>query len=110
MDEIESKFAAYFEHWGIHLPKEDIEQRNGGRLQQSGWFVNYVWGKENGAEYLEFYAGHRMTNDRHVRLWATGQVDELDAPWDFMIVGREEEYRDHNERVSAELREKGLYL
>jgi hypothetical protein len=42
-----------------------------------GWHVGYVWGREGGEEYLEVLAQHRMTNDRHFRLFASGRHETL---------------------------------
>jgi len=34
-------------------------------------------GKGRGAEYLDYYASHRMTNDRHIRLREDGSEEHL---------------------------------
>lgn len=41
---------------------------------------------EAGAVGLEFYATHRRTNDRHVRITADGQGEYLEALRDFVIL------------------------
>ena len=45
---------------------------------QGGWTIWTVLGEEDGQEYLDYYAMHRMTDDRHMRLYADGE--EVDLP------------------------------
>ena len=79
MDRIVSEFNRAFAHWDICLPPEAIASRQSGRIVESGWTVWYTFGSDEGAEYLDYYASHRMTNDRHTRLYADGRVEGLAA-------------------------------
>ena len=79
MDRIESAFNREFDHWDICLPPEAIASRQAGRIVKNGWTVWYAFGSDDGVEYLDYYASHRMTNDRHVRLYADGRVEGLEA-------------------------------
>ena len=45
---------------------------------QAGWAISYVFGED----YLDYYAEHRMTNPRHVRIHAEGLCESLEAPQD----------------------------
>lgn len=41
-------------------------------------------------EYLDFYATHRMTDDRHHRIYENGEVEDLPAFRTFYLVDSEE--------------------
>ena len=79
IDLIESTFNRDFANWDICLPRQAIASRQAGRIVESGWTIWYTFGSDEGAEYLDYYASHRMTNDRHVRLHADGRVEGLEA-------------------------------
>ncbi len=79
---IESTFARYFENWNIQLPAEAIRDKQSGKLHTAGWNIEYLFGVDGDAEYLDFYATHRMTNARHVRIHADGRSESLEAPRD----------------------------
>ncbi len=108
LGKLQDTFEEYFSHWDIHLPKRDVIERRRGSIHKAGWFINYLFGEEGGVEYLEFYCGHRMTNDRHHKIFESGEIISLDAPLDSYIVGHEEEYQRHNEKAYKELHDKGL--
>ena len=50
-------------------------------ITQPGWTIwtHFDIGSENGRERLDYYAVHRMTNDRDVRLYADGDKEDLPA-------------------------------
>ena len=100
MNEIEAKFNAYFKAWDIVLPPEDIAQRRRGRIFQRGWTIWYLFDADEKGEYLDFYATHRMTDDRHVRIYASGEVDDS-LPW-IKCVGRCSPDPEENRRLQAE--------
>ena len=91
LDQIESAFNRAFDHWDICLPPEAIASRQAGRIVKSGWTVWYAFGADDGGEYLDYYASHRMTNDRHVRLHADGRVEGLEAVIDMHVVPEDPE-------------------
>jgi hypothetical protein len=117
-DAIEKYFAEYFEQWSISLPPDSVTARSPGHIFEHGWHIGYLWGTENGEEYLEALAQHRMTNDRHFRVFASGRVEELPAPQEFFAYGpnatdeekeqAELKYVEYNRRIHAELRDLGL--
>jgi hypothetical protein len=115
---IEQYFRRYFRNWEIALPPRDVAARTGGHIFERGWHIGYVWGREQGEEYLEVLAQHRMTNDEHFRVFASGRVEDLPAPAEAYIYGpdateaekreAEREYVERNRRIYADLRERGL--
>ena len=42
--------------------------------------VDYLFGRERDAEYLDYDATHGTTGDRHVRIHCDGHCGTLDAP------------------------------
>ena len=77
MELLKEKFDDYFLNWDIKLSEKIISKRSSGIIQDSGWFIQYCFGKENGIEHLDFYAAHRMTNDRHHRIYEYGEMTNL---------------------------------
>lgn len=118
MKNIESQFNDAFGHWRIRLPPDAVEQRKRGKIVRAGWAIWYLFGSDEKGEYLDYYASHRMTDDRHVRLYADGRCEDLPA-----IAGLrpcsgdpeedarlEAEYCAENQRVARLLEEKGFDL
>lgn len=115
--EISKKFAEYFANWKIELPPGAEAAGDRGTIFKAGWTINYLFGTE-GEKYLEFYATHRMTNDRRHRIYESGRLESPDAIQEMYIYdpkfpGSEEEakrrYMERNQRVAEELRQLGLY-
>jgi hypothetical protein len=77
MDKIASIFNTDFARWGIQLPAEGIAQRRRGKIVAHGWAIWYLFGRDADGEYLDYYAAHRMTNDRHRRIHADGRCSGL---------------------------------
>jgi hypothetical protein len=63
------------------LPVEVLRQRIPGHMSNE-WSVRWIFGMVDGAEFLEFYACHRMTNDRRVRMYFNGETRSMPAPSD----------------------------
>lgn len=108
LSSIRSRFARYFAHWGIELPEKAVAERKRGELFQAGWSVRWLFGSDEKGEYLDFYAVHRMTNDRHERIHETGEMTELEALSVLILVGKEKEYYARNRRVGRMLKAKGF--
>lgn len=79
--------------------------------------IRYIFNMEDDREYLEIYATHRMTDDRHCKIYEDGECVEMDAicsmyGFDPKILGDQEraerENREYNQRVYKELQEKRL--
>lgn len=77
MDTAAELFSRDFSHLAIQLPPQDIAQRHRGRINQEGWAIWYLFGGDERGEYLDYYAAHRMTDDRHVRIYASGEREDL---------------------------------
>jgi hypothetical protein len=113
---IKEAFAAYFKDFDIQLPAD--VRPSGGLIKQAGWNIRYTFGQDGGRSYLELYALNRMTNDRHLRIYEDGTVQTLgivsqgvtfnpDVPGD--RERSERERRASDERLIAELKQKGLW-
>jgi hypothetical protein len=115
---IKLSFAESFAMWDICLPEEDVVNRRRGKIVKAGWAIWYLFGSDEKGEYLDYYASHRMTNDRHVRIYADGQCEGLPAISEFHLVSQdpqenarlEAEYYAENRRVAAMLEAKGFGL
>ena len=113
---IEERFRRTFARWGISLPPEDVEARRRGKIVASGWAIWYLFGEDERGAYLDYYASHRMTDDRHVRLREESPAEHLPTIRTFRIVSPdpvedarlEAEHLEHNRRVGRMLEEKGF--
>ena len=118
MDTAAELFSRDFSHWAIQLPPQDVAQRQRGRINHEGWAIWYLFGADEHGEYLDYYAAHRMTDDRHVRIYASGEREELptiqsfrpcsDDPVDDQRLA--DELFVKNQRVAALLESKGFGL
>ena len=82
MNLIKRYFEEYFSQWKIGLPDKTFNERLSGYTHDcSGWLIQYCFGIENGIEYMDFYAYHNMTNDRHIRIYENGETKDLPAYW-----------------------------
>ena len=115
---IADTFANRFAHWKITLPKKDLKDRRGGYIQNSGWLIQYCFGKDETGEYLDYYAAHRMTDDSHVRIYEDGREESLPALSSYLLLSDDpveakrlkDEYEKHNQEVVKMLNEKGLIV
>jgi hypothetical protein len=118
MTNIESKFSEAFAYWGIRLPAEDLSQRKRGKIVQSGWAIWYLFGSKEEGEYLDYYASHRMTDDRHIRIYEDGRCEDLPAIGSVRLrsdhpeedARLEADYFAENRRIGKLLEEKGFGL
>jgi len=118
MNKLESRFNTEFAHWNIRLPRKDTAQRRRGRILKAGWVVWYLFGSDEKGEYLDYYASHRMADDRHVRFYASGQEEELPTIRTFRSCSQDHredkelaaEYQAENRRIARLLEEKGFGL
>ncbi len=114
---IRSAFQIYFAHWGLRLPPR-VQAGVRGTLKEAGWQVKFLAGEDDGGLYLDCYARHRMTNDRHFRIRPSGQLEDLPALRDMILYpaeSKEEEqeeiarqHREWNENVWEMLSRKGF--
>lgn len=118
MNQIAKIFNETFASWNITLPAESLKTRRRGAIHSAGWIINYLFGADEQGEYMDYYAAHRMTNDRHVRIYAGGTVKELEVPLEFISYPPgctpeekariEKEYYETNRRIYAEIKQKGF--
>lgn len=114
MNNIDTTFAKIFDSWNIHLPPNATTLKRPGKITQAGWSIRYVFGED----YLDYYAVHRMTNPRHVRIHSDGRCESLEAPKEMYAIPRDadestrqqaqEDFYAYNRKVYSELRAKGL--
>ncbi len=117
LGKIKLLFAEEFAMSGICLPEEDVEGRQRGKIIKDGWEILYLFGSDELGEYLDYYASHRMTNDRHVRIYSDGQRKDLSSLRDFRQVSQDpqenirlkEEFYAENRQVLTMLKEKGFW-
>jgi hypothetical protein len=113
---LERDFAARFAHWEITLPPGTVERRAGGRIVHQGWAIWYLVGEDERGVYLDYYAAHRMTNDRHHRLREDGTDEDLPTIQSMRLVSpdpeedarRAAEHLAGNREVARMLEEKGF--
>lgn len=79
MGRIAELFAGDFAHWRLQLPAEALQARQPGHIQDQGWLIQYAFGRNRRGEFLDYYAAHRMSDDCHVRLYASGRREHLSA-------------------------------
>ena len=73
LEELEEEFARQFpSHPETRLPEENVRERRKGSLPYGSGRLFYVFGEENGREYLEYYAYHRMGDD-HGKIYGDGE-------------------------------------
>lgn len=80
MDARESLRQAFnddFAAWEIVLPPDAMQPGVVWLIVQRGWTIWTLLGEADGRECLDYYAMHRMTNDRHLRLFADGKPQGL---------------------------------
>jgi len=78
LGKIREAFARRFSHFGLRLPDQNVCEREKGSMPYgSSGRLYYIFGKDEGREYLEYYAYHRMGDD-HARIYEDGTVVDLD--------------------------------
>lgn len=102
----------YFANFNIRVEAGEVRVGSRREIRARGWHITFrVVPDDAGSPSLEFYATHRMTNDRHVRIWADGYLEHLDAIHEFVgydpkVPGSEEaakeEYLRHNQMVAEQ--------
>ena len=111
MKDVKIVFDERFNKWDIHLPDEDLHQRKRGGIQKNGWSINYHFGSSDGKEYIEYFSGHRMTNDTLTRIYEDGTTELLGFCQVFYIADdpqAEKEYFEHNRNFYNRVDELGL--
>jgi hypothetical protein len=116
MEEISKAFAARFAHWGIRLPEGNLQTRTAGYIAEHSWLIQFLFGRDEHGEYLDYYASNRFTDDEHVRLYADGTHTQLPAIQSMFVTSSdpaeakrlEEEYLQRNRETVKMLKAKGF--
>ena len=116
---IAEAFNYYFDTFPIRIAVEDIVVGTRRTLRRDGWAITYRVDEDaDGRPTLEFYATHRMTNDRHVAISADGQLEHRDSIREMLIFDPKtpgsqeaaaEEFHTHNQAIAKQLQDRGLY-
>jgi hypothetical protein len=83
---------------------------------KAGWVIWFCFGIDSKGEYLDYYASHRMTDDKHTRLYDDGNIEHLPTITSMYRVTDDPEenarikatFYARNQKVSAMLAEKGF--
>ncbi len=116
MERIAGEFRKRFRTWKLELPARALLDRRPGFFQAEGWLIQYAFGRNEQGDYLDYYATHRMAGDSHLRLYATGECEDLPAlstshlTSDDPVEARrlEQEFYERNRTIANELGEKGF--
>ena len=78
-EQLRQQFNRGFARWGIELPADAMSPGEVWPIVQRGWtiWMKFEIGTEDGRGRLDYYAMHRMTNDRHIRLYGDGEPEYL---------------------------------
>ena len=80
-ERLRQRFNREFAIWEIELPVNAMSPGRVWLVVQRGWTIwtRFDIDPENDRARLDYYAMHRMTDDRHVRLYADGEEEYLPA-------------------------------
>ncbi len=118
MTNIQSIFSETFDPWGLQLPTEAEIGNRVGKIMKKGWVVWFKYVTMPDSTCLDYYACHRMSGDRHVRIHADGSTEELpsiDAMRAASANPAEDaalaaDFYERNQKVNQMLQEKGFCI
>lgn len=102
----DQKYAAL----GISLPDENRRDQRG-VIDDGTVLLTYIFGSEQGEEYLEYFFSHRMTNDTLRRMYADGREELLGYCLEFYLHNDEQAkqaYYEHNRQFYEHVKRRGL--
>jgi hypothetical protein len=53
MSQMEERFRDHFAPWGITIPSGHVRERRRGKIVDGGWAIWYLFGEDEGGEYLD---------------------------------------------------------
>jgi hypothetical protein len=107
---INKKILDDFNWNGIKIPKTNLKYRENGFIHKDGWLLQFCFGEKDGKEYMDIYCDHRMTNDRHFRIYEDGTSENLPTFFEFHCLNMNDEKKEEKLNKLIELfREKGFY-
>jgi hypothetical protein len=112
LETIQQIFNHNYAAWDITFPSESLNNRLSGSIVKNGWTINFQFGTEEGIDYLEYFASHRMTNDTLNRIFADGRKEILGYCQEFYEADNERaerEYLEHNRKFYEEVKRRGLW-
>lgn len=110
MERIVAHFTAEFSYWGITLPPDDVAQRRRGKIIAWGWAIWYLFDRDDEGEYLDYYASHRMTSDRHTRIRTSGTIESLPANSSMIPISEDPRETERIRARAAELDQRATAL
>ena len=100
------------------MPDDSLANKTCGEINEAGRTIQFLFGTDDKGEFLDYYATHRMTNDRHVRIYADGETVDLPTVSDMIVYPKgstpedekriEADYYAENRRVAELLKAKGF--
>jgi hypothetical protein len=85
LEAFQQAFNDYFRPWGIQLPGHELVLRSCGVIKEADWLIQFRFGKEEeNKEYMDVYCIHRMTIDKHFRIYEDGTSEDLPAFSEFL--------------------------
>ena len=120
-EQLRQRFNRVFARWEIELPPDAMSPGVVWFIVQQGWTIwtRFDIGTADGREHLDYYAMHRMTSDRHVRMFADGEEEWLPCIASMYVEKgateaerkeEEEEFYARNQAVQKLLEEKGFVM
>jgi hypothetical protein len=86
---LQAEFLSQVGRLGFELPEENVAARKRGSLPPDaeeegipglyGNVCDYLFGRGEKGEYVDYYIAHRIWGDRHVRIWETGETERLET-------------------------------
>jgi hypothetical protein len=86
---LQAEFLSQVGRLGFELPEENVAARKRGSLPPGiaedaacgmyGGICDYLFGRGEKGEYVDYYIAHRIWGDRHVRIWETGETERLET-------------------------------
>jgi hypothetical protein len=88
LGKLQAEFLEQVGKLGFELPEENVAARQRGSLPPEcdeydrygmGDTRDYLFGRGEKGEYVDYYIAHRIWGDRHVRIWETGETERLET-------------------------------
>ena len=108
LGKLQAEFLNQVGKHGFELPEENVVKRQRGTLppdaEEDGGYgygdtCDYVFGRDEKGEYVDYYIAHRIWGDLHVRIWETGETERLET---FSVIfSSHEEVHEIGERLKA---------
>lgn len=77
LEKIQEVFTERFGHIPLKIPDDDLVNRRKGSMAYGSGRIFYIFGEEEGREYLEYYAHHRIGGDSHEKIYDDGESVSL---------------------------------